>query len=239
MLPLCVVVCGDPVPRTIEQRGGFADLIRSAAGETWPGPWLDFDARSGARAPDLDAVAALIVTGSASSVTSREPWILAAERYLAKAVERGLPVLGICFGHQLLGQALGGLVKKNPCGREMGSVELDVLDHDPLLGSGPRLVVNMSHQDSVVELPPGARVLGRTSREPHAAVRFAETAWGLQFHPEFDGAVMTDYLDARAQLLTEEGQDVSALKSAARDTPAGAMVLKRFAGSVLARRPAA
>jgi GMP synthase (glutamine-hydrolysing) len=145
-------------------------------------------------------------------------------------------VLGICFGHQLLGQALGGRVDRNPFGREMGSVPVELVESEPLLGSdaGPFLA-NTTHVDSVVELPPGARVLARTEREPHAALRFAARVYGVQFHPEIDGEVMRHYLEARRDKLDAEGFDADALIAAARDTPAGAAVLARFASS-LARR---
>jgi GMP synthase (glutamine-hydrolysing) len=219
MRPLCILVTGDPVPRTIERRGGFAELIRETSGGSWSGDWRSFDVRTGDVPPDL----------SASSVTSREPWILSIEGYLAEAVQRALPVLGICFGHQLLGQALGGLVLKNPHGREMGTVQVELLESDPLLDHGDRpFMANMSHQDSVIELPPGARVLARTEREPYAALRFSPTAWGVQFHPEFDRGVVTDYVEARADALRSEGQDPDRILSDAQDTPGGRSVLKRF-----------
>jgi len=234
---LCIVVAGDPVPRTVDRIGGFPDLIRRATGAVWSGPWQTVDARRGEQPPELARVAGLIVTGSASSVTSREPWMLATERYLAQAVSQSVPVLGICFGHQLLGQALGGLVSANPLGREMGTVELELLADDPLLDHAERpYLANMSHRDSVVELPAGARVLARTEREPHAAIRFADSAWGVQFHPEFDREVMTDYIETRFEMLLDEGQDAERIRNSARDTPGGGSVLKRFVEHALAEK---
>ena len=237
MSPLCIVVAGDPVPKTIERRGGFAELIRETTGASWSGDWQSFDARSGEAPPDPNAVAGLIVTGSASSVTSREPWIVAIEHYLAEAVRREVPVLGICFGHQLLGQALGGHVAKNPRGREMGTVELELLEADPLLDHGERpYLANMSHQDSVVELPPGASVLARSEREPYAALRFSRSAWGVQFHPEFDRGVVIDYVEARREALEAEGQNATQILGVTRDTPGGRSVLRRFVEQLLSAR---
>ena len=147
---------------------------------------------------------------------------------MAAVVRASVPTLGICFGHQLLGQALGGLVEANPRGREMGSVRLRLLESDPLLGAALEpFVANMSHSDSVTRLPPGARVLAETEREPHAAVRFAARAWGVQFHPEFDGDVMRGYIDARKDVLRAEGIDPEALR--AEDAPVAARVLATFA----------
>ncbi|HEV8551695.1 MAG TPA: glutamine amidotransferase [Polyangiaceae bacterium] len=227
MRPLGVLVTGDPVPRVEERRGPFVALIRAVLGDAWPGPVVTFDARRG-ELPEPQELGALVITGSPESVASRAPWILAAERALRGVVDAGVPTLGICFGHQLLGQALGGEVALNPRGREMGSVPLTLLESDALLGAaaGPYLT-NMSHRDSVTRLPPGARVLARTELEPHAAVRFGERAWGVQFHPEFDGEVMRGYIEARAAALAADGIDPESL--AALDAPEAARVVTAFA----------
>lgn len=235
--PLLILVTGDPVPRTQERVGGFAGLVRAGLEGAWQGGFVEVDARGAEALPDPAAFAGVIVTGSASSVTERAPWILRTEQYLAEAVEQRHPVLGICFGHQLLGQALGGLVERNPRGREMGTVELSVLADDPLLAMGelPALV-HATHVDSVTVLPSGARLLATTALEPHAAVRFGERAWGVQFHPEFDEQVMTEYLETRSPILLEEGRDPRAMLAAVRGAPAGALVLRRFVAHGLGPR---
>jgi len=222
-----VLVTGNPVPGVEARRGTFAELIVATLGHAWSGPVVERDARRG-ELPALRDIGALVITGSPESVASRAPWIVEAEQAVAEIVRAGVPTLGICFGHQLMGQALGGLVEPNPRGREMGTVELAVLAEDPLLGApGAPFVANMSHRDSVTRLPPGARVLARSEREPNAAVRFAELAWGVQFHPEFDGDVMRGYIEARRDTLRNEGTDPDAL--AAVDAPAAARVLRTFA----------
>lgn len=222
-----MLVTGNPVPGVEARRGTFTELIRAALGRAWSGAIIERDARQG-ELPLAQDIGALVITGSPESVASRAPWILAAERAVAAVVEAGIPTLGICFGHQLLGQALGGLVEPNPRGREMGSVEVALLANDPLLGATEgAFVANMSHRDSVTRLPPGARVLARTDLEPHAAVRFAELAWGVQFHPEFDGDVMRGYIEARRDTLRNEGLDPDGL--AALDAPDAARVLATFA----------
>ena len=223
-----MLVTGDPVPTVERARGPFTTLIRETLGDAWNGEVRTLDARHG-ELPTEQQTTALVITGSPESVVTRATWIIAAERAVLRLVERGVPTLGICFGHQLLGQALGGLVEVNPRGREIGTVEVElVADGDPLFGErrGP-LLVNMSHRDSVTRLPPGARVLGRSRLEPHAVVRFAPRAWGVQFHPEFDGDVMRGYIAARRATLETEGIEPEAL--AALDAPAAAEVLRAFA----------
>lgn len=222
-----MLVTGDPVPAVESARGSFLALIGDTLAGAWSGPLAVLDARRG-ELPLLDETSALVITGSPESVTSRAPWIVAAEERSAELVRAGVPTLGICFGHQLLGQALGGLVAANPRGREIGTVELERAADDPLFDGAPASFrANMSHCDSVTRLPPGARVLARTRLEPHAAVRFGERAWGVQFHPEFDGDVMRGYIAARRDRLAAEGIDAEKLGAA--DAPEAARVLRNFA----------
>lgn len=220
------------MPLTRELRGSFFALIRQTVGAEWAGPWHQVDGRGADELPEPAQIAALVITGSASSVTSREPWMLRLEAYLRRAALEHTPILGLCFGHQLLGQALGGRVAKNPHGREIGTVEVERLADDGLLGSAPRFMANSTHVDSIVELPVGAVVLARTAQEPFAALRFAEHVHGVQFHPEVDAEVMLHYVNARRQLLVEEGVDADGLTKTVRDTPESAAILKRFARRV-------
>jgi len=227
--PVLVLVAGDPVPQVLSERGGFADLIRAAAGSAWEGPWLEVDLRRGALLPGAGSIAAVVITGSASSVTDREPWVMRGEEYLRHLVSCHVPVFGICFGHQMLGQALGGHVARNPRGREIGTVDFVVLAADPILdGAAPPLRANTTHVDTVQRLPSGAIVLARTEREPHAAVRFSERAWGVQFHPEMDAAVVCGYIDSRRDVLRAEGLDPDELIRSADDGTAGKATLTRF-----------
>jgi GMP synthase (glutamine-hydrolysing) len=99
-------------------------------------------------------------------------------------------------------------------------------------------LVHATHVDSIAVLPPGAEVLARTEVEPHAAVRFGEHAWGLQFHPEFDVQVMTDYVEARAERLAEEGKNPAAVLADIRAAHVGNVALRRFVEhGVFARSP--
>lgn len=193
------------------------------------------DARVG-ELRDLRGFDGVIITGSAASVTERAPWMLAAEQRLAECVAAGTHVLGVCFGHQMLAQALGGEVQRNPRGREIGTVRLECTAADPLLSHAePSFHVNMTHVDSVVKLPPGAEVLARTELEPYAALRFRERAWGVQFHPEIDADVMSAYVSGRTTVLAQEGLDPVRILAEVSETPASRAVLGRFVAEVAGR----
>lgn len=233
---IVVLVAGDPVPQTLVSRGGFFELIRAAAPDFEAASWRARDLRELDVIPELTDASAVIVTGSPASVTEGLPWMERAAEHLRGLVARGVPVLGICFGHQLLGQALGGAVAPNPSGREMGTVAQTAWRSDRVLGEAGTQRVNTTHVDSIVRLPPGAETLASTALERHSAVRFGQHAFGVQYHPEIDGAVMRQYLEARRATLLAEGFDFEAAARAADDAPQGAAVIGRFLGLALGGR---
>jgi GMP synthase (glutamine-hydrolysing) len=229
--PLSIWVTGDTLPEVERERGSFADLIRATVAEAWPGPWNVLDVTDpGAVLPEPDRLAGVIVTGSPARIADQTPWMRRAQESLRSLVAHNVPVLGICFGHQLLAVALGGRSGPNTRGREIGTVLVSWERPDAVLGDmPPRFHASATHLDTVLELPPGAESLASTSLDRYAAVRFGPRAWGVQFHPEMDGAAAARYVAARPEALRAEGLDPDALLAACRDTPASAELLRRFA----------
>jgi GMP synthase (glutamine-hydrolysing) len=187
----------------------------------------------GAPLPDPGDVAGVVVTGSPAMVSDRAPWSVRTAAWLERAVADGTPVFGICYGHQLLADALGGRAGPNPRGREMGTVEIEVLPEaaaDPLFSATPqRIRAHTTHLETVLELPAGARVLARNAADRYHAVAFATRAWGVQFHPEFDADVMRGYLTERRELLRSEGRDPDALLLDTGECEESTALLRRFA----------
>jgi GMP synthase (glutamine-hydrolysing) len=238
---LIVLRAGDTVPALAARRGEFFSWIRREVADAWGGEWLEHDIRTGEPLPGPRDGAGFIVTGSSSSVTERAPWMLRTEALLRDIADAGTPLFGICFGHQLVGQALGGEVAKNPRGREIGTVEVRIRSHvprDPIFaGLADRFRANHTHVDSVVKLPPGARVVAETDLEPHAAFTVGEAIKCVQFHPEIDGDAMRSYVEARAHLIEAEGRDPEPILASAVDTPHGAQTLRNFVRHVVKRAP--
>jgi len=120
---------------------------------------------------------------------------------LAAAVEAAHPTLGICLGHQLLAVACGGSVARNPAGKQIGVLPVGLrpaagIDH--LFGSvsgGTRPESVQWNDDIVVRVPPGAIRLATTSDGVPQALRVGEAAWGVQFHPEVDVAIVTAWAE--------------------------------------------
>jgi GMP synthase (glutamine-hydrolysing) len=178
---------------------------------------------------DYDAV---VVTGSFSMVTDREHWSVATAAYLREVIERRLPTLGVCYGHQLLADAFGGQVANNPRGRQAGTVSVRLTaaaQGDPLFRALPEVLrVQVSHRQSVLALPEQAVLLAACEGDPHHAYRLGESTWGVQFHPEFDADVSRAYIEARREILVNEGLDPSALIAAVEESDHGARILTRF-----------
>jgi GMP synthase (glutamine-hydrolysing) len=174
----------------------------------------------------------VIVTGSSSMVTDRHLWSERTADWLRSLLDGGMPVLGICYGHQLLAHTLGGEVDYNPQGREMGTVAVDMHPHageDPLFGPlPPRFPVQVSHLQSVLRPPTDATVLARSDQDACQAFRWRDHAWGLQFHPEFSVNHMRGYVHARRDALQREGRCHQRMAKDVKPTPQARGVLRRF-----------
>jgi GMP synthase (glutamine-hydrolysing) len=225
---ILIVQTGDPVPAVEARRGPFAKMITDRIGPLWQGYYRVADVRTD-EPPEVDGAAAVIITGSASNVPNREPWMLRAEAWLRDVVGSGVPVFGICFGHQMLAQALGGEVIRNPRGREMGTRTITKRSHDPIFDGLPEeFSANVTHIDTVGRPPEGAVSLALSPLDEHQAIRFSETCYGVQFHPEIDADIMRGYVEARREILISEGHDAEAIHAGVGEGDAGAETLRNF-----------
>ncbi|MFC7167264.1 type 1 glutamine amidotransferase [Halospeciosus flavus] len=148
---------------------------------------VEFDA-TGGQLPDHFDFDAAVVSGSRSSVYWDEEWIEPTKEWVAAAVDR-MPVLGVCFGHQLVADALGGTVEG------MGEYEIgyrtveQTTDHHLFDGVDEEFTVFTTHSDAVTELPPGSELLAENDYGVHAFQK--GDAFGVQFHPEYDADTAT------------------------------------------------
>jgi len=225
---IIIVTTGEPIAAMIERRGSFARIIREAIGGEWKGEYGDFDARLG-DFPDPRSAAAFIITGSPANVPTREPWMLQTEAWLREVVSIGTPTLGICFGHQILAQALGGEVTRNPRGREIGTIRVERRMDDPIFEGVPAsFMANATHIDTVGRLPPRAVSMASSSLEDHQAIRFSPVCYSVQYHPELDRDIMLGYIDARREILAGEGFDVEALAASVTEADFSRRTLHNF-----------
>lgn len=228
--PFLIIETGQPVA-SMRRHGGFPHWIRTAAG-LHRHEAVVIDVERGAMLPAHDAYAGILVTGSGAMVTERHDWSERCATWLRDAAHAGVPVFGICYGHQLLAHALGGAVGDNPNGREMGTVEIivhaDAVD-DPLFAGLPaRILAQATHLQSVLRVPDGATVLAASAHDAVHAFRWGRAAWGVQFHPEFSRLHMRGYVQARREVLAREGLDPARLLHGVRAAPHARRLLRRF-----------
>lgn len=228
--PFLIIETGQPVP-AMRRYGSFPHWIRVAAGlaadET-----VVANVERGDRLPSRHGFAGAIVTGSAAYVTDRADWSERSADWLRDAAGEGLPLLGICYGHQLLAHALGGEVADNPAGREFGTVAINLHPQavdDPLLAGFPaRFAAQATHVQTVLRPPEGAAVLARSEQDHCHAFRWGKHAWGLQFHPEFATRHMRGYVQARAEHLRREGRCARTISREVSAAPQARRLLRRF-----------
>lgn len=235
MKPLIILKVGDALPDATARGEDFEGWVTRGFGAV-DVPVLIVDPRRGSTPPPPAAVAGAVVTGSQAMVTDRAAWSEALIPWLNALVKQSTPVLGICYGHQLLAHALGGEVGYHPSGMEIGSVKIrktEAAEGDALFDALPlEFNAQAVHSQSVRRLPPGALHLAGNDYEPHQAYRVGRCAWGVQFHPEFDADAMHGYIRKFTSELIVRGRDPEALAANVQPTAAAGAILQRFARMV-------
>lgn len=236
-LPILIVKTGRTYPELASRFGDFEDWTIQGLGVASSAVEI-VDVEADGSLPHPESVSGVVVTGSHSMVTEGQSWVEPLAEWLRWVMEREVPILGVCFGHQLLGHALGGRVGFHPDGPEIGTVEVDLLqegESDPLFRGLPqRFHAHATHAQSVLSLPDGAVLLASTDHEAHAAFRVGPYAWGVQFHPEYDEEIMRHYVREQRATLDGLGKDADRVEGEVRRAGAG-RILSRFVE--LAHRP--
>ena len=165
---------------------------------------------------------AWLVTGSRHGVYDDLPWIVPLKAFLRTCVAARVPVVGICFGHQILAEALGGKAEKSGKGWGLGVQDYELVARPGWAADLPdRFSVRALHQDQVVALPPGATVLARSRHCDYAALAYgdpeAPDAISLQPHPEFGQAFMDELIALRAGTAFPEAIAAEARPGLARE----------------------
>jgi GMP synthase (glutamine-hydrolysing) len=233
------VCCGDPDSFIRERHGRFVDWFRAAVGEQSVLCEVDARADTLTRA-HLDGFDAVMISGSAHAAYEPHPWIPHLEALIREAVlVRAMPLLGVCFGHQIVAQALGGKVIKNPRGREIGTAWIRPSDEGRasamLAGLPDPFPIQLTHCDTVAKPPPGARVLASSAKDDCQAFVIG-SAWCVQFHPEITHQVIRSYIESRREIIASEGLDVDALLGGVRESDVGRELFRRFVANAMERR---
>lgn len=244
-LRLAVLKTGFPVPEVEAKEGPFAKMFRDRiiTDKLLSDVVVDeidlMNAALDDPDPALAAFDGVIMSGSASMLDEELPWMHRAIRIAKTLAHSDTPFLGVCFGHQVLGRAMEADVGNNARGRRMGTVEVNRSKSDPLFDNMPQsFPAQVSHVDVIRSAGPHLEVVGTSPHDPCHMVRFGDSTWGVQFHPEFSRWTVGHYLKARGDIVDAELGAGTAAKwtDALVETPEATALLAHFAHLCDARR---
>ncbi len=189
MARITIIETGRVPTKYREHHGSFPDMFARMVHAADPAATIDVvSIPDGAALPEPGDVDAILITGAAAGVYDGLDWIAPLEDFVRSAHARGTPMVGVCFGHQLIAQALGGVVRKSDKGWGIGRHVYQVTPENGVV-DGDQLAIACSHQDQVIEAPAGARTILSSEFTPHAGLLYeGGTTLSVQPHPEFDAA---------------------------------------------------
>jgi len=139
-----------------------------------------------------------LITGSKHGAYEDHGWIPPLEDFLRQTCDKNIPIVGVCFGHQIFAQALGGKVEKFSGGWSVGKQSYSLAE------TGSNVDLMAWHQDQVTILPPGATVVGSSPFCQYAALAYGNTALTVQPHPEFGLEFVQDLFETRKDVLPDD-----------------------------------
>ena len=189
MTRIAILKTGAPPPALAARHGDYPAMFRDLLGEGFV--FETFDGQAG-QWPDAGAFDAAIITGSAAGVYEGDGWIAELLDWI-RAAKGQTKLVGVCFGHQAMAEALGGRAEKSDKGWGVGLHRYQVVSDEPWMSPAAATVaIPASHQDQVIEAPADARVLLRSDFTPFAGLAWGEDAISMQPHPEFTPAFATE-----------------------------------------------
>lgn len=231
MSTFVIVQTGNPPASIRDQHGSFAEMFLARFPDAAPVVEV-CRVYAGESLPAVVGVIGALVTGSPANVTDQEPWMDELAQWLRELHAAGKPLLGVCFGHQIMAWALGGEVDYHPQGREVGTHKIELTPEgrmDPWLADLPaQFSAQLVHEQTVLVPPPGATVLARNDHDACQILRYGPKSVSVQFHPEFSPDIMRSYVVAMADKLKSEGMNPEQLLAEVSDSEAASQLVARF-----------
>ena len=231
MKKIVIIKTGDTFPTIAEQLGDFEDWIFQGLSIGKENVRV-VDVPNGDALPAVEICKGIVIAGSHAMVTGNFSWSVAIEQWVPDVIHSNIPILGICYGHQLLAKAMGGVVEYHAGGIEIGTTAIEILEDntsDPLFKGLPKTFkAHVCHSQTVTRLPDNAIRVAENSFEPNHAFRIGQSAWGVQFHPEYDDRIMTAYARNLEIPIKESGLILSEILNKIEPTPIALKILKRF-----------
>jgi len=192
-----ILQTGNALQQLQQRHGDFDRLFQDLLAEHGF-TFETFSVNDGVFPGSVQACDGWLITGSRHSSYEGLDWMVQLETFLRAAYEAEIPIVGICFGHQILAQALGGQVERFPGGWSIGPQEY-LFD-----GISDPVVINAWHQDQVTVLPAGSTRVATSPFCENAALVYGDRAFTIQAHPELHNAFTSDLIEARRDILAPE-----------------------------------
>jgi GMP synthase-like glutamine amidotransferase len=186
MSRVTIIETGIVSPKNRERHGSYPQMFERMIAAADASVTFDtVSIAAGEPLPDIGGLQAILITGSSAGVYDDFEWIAPLEAFVRAANLRKVPMVGVCFGHQLIAHALGGTVRKSEKGWGLGRHVYDVPPGNGVI-DGTRIALACSHQDQVITPPAGARTILSSDFTPHAGLLYAGgSTFSVQAHPEF------------------------------------------------------
>jgi GMP synthase-like glutamine amidotransferase len=224
-----IIETGLVSPGNREQHGSYPQMFEAMIREADPSVTFDtVSIPAGEKLPDAAKLEAVLLTGSSAGVYDDFDWIAPLEDFVRAANDAKVPMVGVCFGHQLVAQALGGVARKSEKGWGIGRHVYDVASGNGIV-DGPRIAIAASHQDQVITPPPGAKTILSSDFCEHAGLLYAGgTTLSIQPHPEFS----VGYALACCEMAHSKGGAPDGLFAAAKASLAEPLENGKLGGAV-------
>jgi GMP synthase-like glutamine amidotransferase len=234
-MKITIIQTGE-VPEPLRPRfGPYPEMFHRMFAATGSGfSFETVPVHEGAPLPDPGQLEGILITGSAAGVYDDLPWLEPLRAFIRRAYAARTPMLGVCFGHQVMADALGGDVRKSEKGWGLGRHSYRLARRPELFsGDAPELAIACSHQDQVLTRPPESDVFLASDFTPNAGLLYRNgTAISLQPHPEFSDAYALALAELRRGRVPGDVVD-AAIASLAR--PSDSVETARFLAAFLSR----
>ncbi|EAR59970.1 glutamine amidotransferase-related protein [Neptuniibacter caesariensis] len=200
-MKLGILVTGDTTGELNAKYGSFTsmfiDLFEQQGVDL---TYLAYDLREGQFPYNINECDAWLITGSEHGVYDKLPWMQPLEAMIREIIAAELPLIGICFGHQIMASAMGAMVEKSDKGWGLGHATYQVCGK----GAVKEVVINAMHQDQVISMPEQAELLLTSEFCPYAGFTYGPKVLSIQAHPEFmNEYTLEQLLELKGKLFPE------------------------------------
>lgn len=194
-----ILATGITPDELLAKHGSYGDMFVDLFNQvTTDFEYQVFDVREGDFPDSANQCDAWVITGSKFNVYQNTPWMLRLKSLILEVSASGKPMLGICFGHQIIADAFGGVVDKYPGGWGVGLHEYKLTQGSDFIQDAPAtFAISAMHQDQVLELPKNAKVFAESEFCQYAGLIYDNQIMTLQAHPEFNLAYEEELIELR------------------------------------------